>query len=119
RPQDRRTEGEIAWFENGVVLVTLEASAFEGLDQLRERRDAEGARQVIVERRDRLAIEDGVVRPPRIRGEESATNDLEVEPGSGAGGRGGEPPRGTGRAKSFANVADPHRRFIRRAGMCR
>src|SRR5439155_21246998 len=62
RAQHGRPEDEVATLEDGIVILV---SWRELLGELRERLNAQTARQVVVERGDRLAEEDGVVGPPR------------------------------------------------------
>ena len=56
------------------------AARHEALDQLAQRLDPQPTREVVVERRDRLAEERRVVGQRRIGGDGAATGDLEIEP---------------------------------------
>ena len=96
--------------QDGIVILV---SWRELLGELRERLNPQAARQVVVERGDRLAEEDGVVGPPRITRDEPAPHGLEVEPPGGRlieGGR--QAPRGPGGGMDLTDVGEPHRRRV-------
>ena len=77
--------------------------------------DAQAAREMIIERRDRLAEEWIVVGQPAVPAREPPSPDLEVEPALGLLApveRPREPPPDAGRGMPLANVGDSHRRGV-------
>jgi hypothetical protein len=117
--QDGRPEGKIRRVQDGVVIgVSRTAGRREALDQLGQPVDPEPSCEVVVEVRDRLAEQDRVVLPPGIRCDEPTPDDVKVEPGALCTCRGGQAPRRTGRAVTFADVRDPHPGIVSRLNLC-
>ena len=82
--QDRRPESQVRRIDR---LVGFR------FEQVGQGIDAQAAGQVRVERRDRLAKQDAVVRATRLRGDERAAGGFEVAPAEAIGvERGGEAP---------------------------
>ena len=76
---------------------------------------------MLVERRQRLAEEDGVVGEPRIGRDRPAPGDLEVQPPAGAlraVERAGQAPRSAGRGMTLADVGDSHGGSLAAARAC-
>ena len=105
-PQDRRPYREFGCPEDGVVIVV---ARFESFDELAKRLDAQAARQVLVERRQRLAVEGRVVGEPRVGRDSPAAGTLEVQPplrGIRAVEGARQAPRSTDRCIPLADVGD-------------
>lgn len=68
---------EVGCFRLGIVILV---GRFEAVGDLGQRLDAHAAREVIVERRDRLAEEHAVVGQPLVAVDLSAARQLEVQP---------------------------------------
>src|SRR6185369_12446107 len=68
-------------------------------------------REVVVEGRDRVPVQDRVVGAAWIRRQEPAPDDLQIQPARAARRRGSEPPRGARRAVALADVPDLHPPF--------
>jgi hypothetical protein len=111
--EDRRPEHEVRLPPDGVVVV---AADLKPLEQLGQGRDPKAARQVIVQRGDRLPEQDSVMRPLRTCGRGSASGRLQVEPARWRVVKGnGEPPGRSGGSMSFANVGESQRPSSRSA----
>jgi hypothetical protein len=113
--KERWAELQVGGIEIRVIIrvVGVDAGGAEGsvVEDLAERGDAQSARQVIVERRERDADRRAVVGTPGIRRHEPAPSHLEVEPVlrtvTGAERR-GEAERRASRGGPLADVGDPH-----------
>jgi hypothetical protein len=110
-PKDRRAEHEILVCQDGIVVV---AARLEVLDEVPHRLDAEAGSEEIVERSERPAMEDAVVRQLWIGRDRAASGDLELDPRlrcpiPGRPARRNETPRGPGRTVPIADVREPHR----------
>ena len=111
RPQNRWPELQVVGVEDRVVVVGPRG---EPLDEVRERLDAKPAGEVVVERRDRLAVEDGVVGEAGPGRDGPTTGDLDVEPGRGGGvERRGQSPRRAGGCVALSDMGESHGRSVR------
>jgi hypothetical protein len=134
RPEDGRAEPEVGGIEDRFVIarvVTRVGARKEALDQLDEGLDPEAAGEVVIEIRDRLAMEDMIVRQVAIGGHGAPSGNLQVDPAAGFGGgvlgRVGiarskgrrESPRCAGRCVRFADMRQLHRRMGDVGGMFR
>ena len=92
-----------------MIASSSSSAGLEPVEELGQGRDAQPAGEVVVERRDRLAEEGGVVGAFRASGDDPAASDLQVEPAGRwvvEGRR--QPPRRAGRGVAFAHVGQPH-----------
>jgi hypothetical protein len=138
-PEDRRTEPEVGGVEDRVVVAGVVVAGVvvarivarvdprdKALDQLDERLDPETAGEMVVEVRDRLAMDDVIVRQVSIGGDGSPSSDLQVDPMAGLGRvtvarpkSRRESPRRAGRRVHVAHMRQLHRRMGGVGGMVR
>ena len=108
RAEDRGAEGEVVGVEDRVVPGGVTRD--EPLDQVDERGHAKAAGEMVVEGRDRLAVERAVVGQVRVRADGAPPGDLEVHPARAAGiERRRQAPVGSCGGVSFSDVGETHR----------
>jgi hypothetical protein len=128
-PKNRRAEPEVRGVEDRVVNARIVARVDPGhepLDELDESLDPEAAGEVVVQVRDRLAMEGVIVRQVSIGGHGAPSGDLQVDPvawlwavniARSEGRR--KSPRRTGRRVHLPNMGQLHRRMGDVGGMAR
>ena len=117
--KDRRPKPERRGVQGSVVRRIERPPGEDAIDDLTEGLDAKAARQHVVQRRDRLAEEDGVVRASRICGDQASPSDLEVEPLVRVRCGSGQPPRSTRGCVALADVGNSHAPSLVRCGTIR
>ena len=110
RAEDRRSEPDVISIEDRVVVLVPRATTRgESVNELAERREPEPAGEVVVERRDRLPEQDRVVPQPRVGGDQTPPDHLEIEPRP-VPARSREPPGLAGWGESLPDMSDAHAR---------
>ena len=111
--KDRQPEVKIGRLEDGRVVVARP----ETVDEIGQRGYTQSAPEMIVERRDGLPVEDGIVGELGSRRDRASTGDLEIDPFGGRflpTQRCRESPRRACGSVPLADMGDPHRSSLSR-----